>query len=356
MNEAVEKINLLGLDKQKLDKLLGGMGEKPFRTIQLMKWIYHRSVIDFDQMTDISKKSRDALANISSISLPEIKQTQVSEDGSIKWLVVFDDGNAVEMVYIPTEDRGTLCVSTQVGCSLGCKFCSTATLGLTRNLTAAEIIGQVFLARQETIARMERENPITNIVLMGMGEPLLNFNNSITATNIMMDDLGFNISKRRVTISTAGVVPAIKKMKSLTDVSLAVSLHAPNNEIRDEILPVNKQYPLEELIPACRDYLKGSHHRSITWEYVMLKGINDSDQYAKQLISLIKHVPSKINLIPFNTFPGCDYECSDDARIERFANIILNAGITVTMRRSRGEDIDAACGQLAGKNDKGNNQ
>lgn len=357
MNEVVEnKINLLGLDKQKLDELLGGMGEKPFRTIQLMKWIYHRSVIDFDQMTDISKKSRDALANISFISLPEIKQTQVSEDGSIKWLLVFDDGNAVEMVYIPTEDRGTLCVSTQVGCSLGCKFCSTATLGLTRNLTAAEIIGQVFLARQETIARMERENPITNIVLMGMGEPLLNFNNSITATNIMMDDLGFNISKRRVTISTAGVVPAIKKMKSLTDVSLAVSLHAPNNKIRDQILPVNKKYPLEELIPACRDYLKGSHHRSITWEYVMLKGINDSDQDAKQLISLIKHVPSKINLIPFNTFPECDYKCSDDTRIERFANIILNAGITVTMRRSRGEDIDAACGQLAGKNDKENNQ
>ncbi len=356
MNEAVEKINLLGLDKQKLDELLGGMGEKPFRTTQLMKWIYHRSVIDFDQMTDISKKSRDALAQISFISLPEIKQTQVSEDGSIKWLLVFDDGNAVEMVYIPTEDRGTLCVSTQVGCSLGCKFCSTATLGLTRNLTAAEIVGQVFLARQETMVKMDRENPVTNIVLMGMGEPLLNFNNSITATNIMMDDLGFNISKRRVTISTAGVVPAIKKMKSLTDVSLAVSLHAPNNKTRDKILPVNKKYPLEELIPACRDYLKGSHHRSITWEYVMLKGINDSDQDAKQLISLIKHVPSKINLIPFNTFPECDYKCSDEARIERFANIILNAGITVTMRRSRGEDIDAACGQLAGKNDKENQQ
>ena len=350
------KINLLGLDKQQLDELLGEMGEKPFRTVQLMKWIYHRSIIDFDQMTDISKKSREQLIQISCIELPKIKKTQISDDGTIKWLVEFHDCNAVEMVYIPTEDRGTLCVSTQVGCSLGCKFCSTATLGLTRNLTAAEIVGQVFIARQETIKMLNRENPVTNIVLMGMGEPLLNFKNSLSATNIMMDDLGFNISKRRVTISTAGIVPAIKKMKPLTDVSLAVSLHAANNKTRDKILPINKKYPLEELIPACKDYIKGSTHRSITWEYVMLKGINDSDEDAKQLIRLIKYVPSKINLIPFNTFPGCDFECSDDKTIERFANIILKAGLTVTMRKSRGEDIDAACGQLAGKLDKGNIQ
>ncbi len=350
------KLNLLGLDKQQLDELLGEMGEKPFRTVQLMKWIYHRSVIDFDQMTDISKKSREQLAQMSCIELPVIKQTQKSKDGTIKWLLEFHDHNVIEMVYIPTDDRGTLCVSTQVGCSLGCKFCSTATLGLTRNLTSAEIVGQVFLARQETEKLLGRENPVTNIVLMGMGEPLLNFKNSITATNLMMDDLGFNISKRRVTISTAGVVPAIKKMKPLTDVSLAVSLHAPNNRIRDQILPVNKKYPLEQLIPACRDYIKGNSHRSITWEYVMLKGINDSDDDARQLISLIKYVPSKINLIPFNTFPGCDYECSDDSRIEKFANIILGAGITVTMRKSRGDDIDAACGQLAGKSDRENIQ
>ncbi len=348
------KINLLGLDKLQLDELLGGMGEKPFRTVQLMKWIYHRSVLDFDQMTDISKKSREQLAKISCIQLPTIKQTQVSKDGTIKWLLGFNDQQVIEMVYIPTEDRGTLCVSTQVGCSLGCKFCSTATLGLTRNLTSAEIVGQVFLARQETMRMLERENPVTNIVLMGMGEPLLNFNNSISATNIMMDDLGFNISKRRVTISTAGIAPSIKKMKPLTDVSLAVSLHAANNKTRDKILPINKKYPLEQLIPACKDYIKGSTHRTITWEYVMLKGINDSDDDARQLISLIKYVPSKINLIPFNTFPGCDYECSDESRIERFAKIILDAGLTVTMRRSRGDDIDAACGQLAGKSDREN--
>ncbi|THB71047.1 MAG: 23S rRNA (adenine(2503)-C(2))-methyltransferase RlmN [Gammaproteobacteria bacterium] len=354
MNSDTPKLNLLGLDKQQIDDLLGELGEKPFRTVQLMKWIYHRSVLSFDQMTDISKKSRELLAKISFIELPVIKATQISSDGTIKWLLEFHDHQTIEMVYIPTEDRGTLCVSTQVGCSLGCKFCATATLGLTRNLTAAEIVGQVFLARQETIKVLERENPITNIVLMGMGEPLLNFNNSIAATNIMMDDLGFNISKRRVTISTAGIVPAINKMKPLTDVSLAVSLHAANNRTRDKILPINKKYPLEQLIPACKDYIKGSTHRTITWEYVMLNGINDSDEDAKQLVSLIKYVPSKINLIPFNTFIGCDYKCSSDSRIERFANIILEAGITVTMRKSRGDDIDAACGQLAGKSDKEN--
>lgn len=350
-SETEKKINLLDLDREGLASFFKKIGEKPYRVTQIMKWIYHRSIVDFDQMTDISKKTRDHLKTIATMDMPQVEKEQLSRDGTRKWLLRMDDNAVVEMVFIPTDDRGTLCVSTQVGCKLGCAFCATARLGFQRNLSAAEIISQVWLARA-CLEKTDNVNVgITNVVLMGMGEPLLNFQNTIAATNLMMDDLAFKLSKRRVTISTSGIVPEIYRLKEHTDVSLAVSLHAPDNQIRNKIMPVNKQYPIEELIPACKNYIAGSTHRAITWEYVLIAGINDSPEHAKKLIKLIKGVPSKINLIPFNSFHGCGMKEPTAKTVDRFAEVIYKSGLTVTVRKSRGDDIDAACGQLAAKND-----
>lgn len=343
---SAEPVNLFGLDRESMNAFFSEWGEKQYRTVQIMKWIYHQRVTDLDQMTDISKKLRIRLAQQTSFELPTIATSQCSSDGTRKWLFELSDGSKVETVYIPEKERATLCVSTQVGCAQGCCFCATATLGFSRNLTSAEIVGQAWVAAGEIARHNDRD--ITNIVLMGMGEPLLNFKNSIIATNIFKEDLAFGLSKRRVTISTVGIVPAIRKMTESTDVSLAVSLHAATNETRDRLVPVNQKYPLEQLVPVCGQYIEGKLHRSITWEYVMLEGVNDSDQDARNLVSLIRGIPSKVNLIPFNPYNGCDFKCPDDDRMARFARVIHNSGITVTIRRSRGDDIAAACGQLVG--------
>lgn len=340
------KLNLLNLDRKAMEGFFADLGEKPFRAVQLTKWIHQRGVADFDAMTDLSKALRAKLSEVSEVRLPEAIFDQHSTDGTRKWLLRLDGGNAIETVFIPEPKRGTLCVSSQVGCALECSFCSTATQGFNRNLSVAEIIGQLRFARA---ALAEEGMTITNVVFMGMGEPLLNFNNVVAAVNLMVDDHAYGLSKRRVTISTSGVVPALYRLAEATDVSLAVSLHAPDDALRDELVPINKKYPIAELLPACSNYLANSPHRSITWEYVMLDGINDQDAQAHQLAKLLVGIPSKINLIPFNPYPGSQYRRSSPERIHRFSRILLEAGIVTTTRRTRGEDIDGACGQLVGK-------
>jgi 23S rRNA (adenine2503-C2)-methyltransferase len=300
-------------------------------------------VIDFNQMTDISKRLRVQLESLAEIRLPELVFEQPARDGTRKWVLQLDDGQRIETVYIPDGERSTICVSSQVGCALNCSFCSTARQGFNRNLSVAEIIGQVWVASREL------GHPPTNIVLMGMGEPLANFDAVVTAMDIMQDDSAYMLSKYRVTISTCGIVPALRQLREVSDVSLAVSLHAPTNELRDQLVPINQKYPLEELIPACRDFIKGDKRRKITWEYVMLDGINDSIQHAKALIRLLEGTPSKLNLIPFNPFPGTSYKTSPPERVEVFRQRLMRAGIISITRKTRGEDIDAACGQLVGR-------
>lgn len=341
----LEKINLLNFDRKGMEAFFIEIGEKPFRATQLLKWIYQEDVTDFDLMTNLSKSLRGYLKENCTITAPEIVVEQNASDGTRKWLLQMSCGNRVETVFIPEEKRGTLCVSSQVGCALACTFCSTAQQGFNRNLSTAEIIGQLYVAQK----RLGKEKRITNVVMMGMGEPLLNFDNVVAAMNLMMDDFCYGLSKRRVTLSTSGVVPAMYRLTEICDVSLAVSLHAPNDSLRDELVPINKKYPLHELIAACRDNAKLSPHRSITFEYVMLKGVNDSDHDARSLVKLLKNVPSKLNLIPFNPFPNSLYQCSSADRIDRFRAILHNAGLVTTIRRTRGDDIDAACGQLVGK-------
>ncbi len=344
------KINLLDLNRKQMRELFVSMGEKPFRADQIMKWIYHYCYADFDQMTDINKVLRAKLKEIAEIKAPEVSEEQRSADGTIKWAIKVGS-QQVETVYIPEDDRATLCVSSQVGCALECKFCSTAQQGFNRNLKVSEIIGQVWRAAKIIGALKETgRRPITNVVMMGMGEPLLNLNNVIPALEIMMDDFGFGLSKRRVTVSTSGVVPALDKLADAVDVALAISLHAPTDDIRDEIVPINKKYNIEMFLDGVRRYIAKSNANQgrVTVEYVMLDHINDSTEQAHQLAECLKDTPCKINLIPWNPFPGAPYGRSSNSRIDRFSKVLMEYGFTTIVRKTRGDDIDAACGQLAG--------
>lgn len=342
-------INLLNFDRQGMTDFFVELGEKPFRATQMLKWIYQFGLSDFEQMTNLSKATREKLTSIAKISVPDIIEQQESDDGTIKWLFSLENGNAIETVFIPDNGRGTLCVSSQIGCALECSFCSTAQQGFNRNLSTAEVIGQVWAANQAMKVLPRNERVISNVVMMGMGEPLLNFKNVVAAMNIMMDDNAYGLSKRRVTISTSGVVPALERLKEVSDVALAVSLHATNDELRNELVPINKKYPIKQLLEACKFYIEGEHKRKVTFEYVMLDGINDKPQHARELAALIKDIPSKVNLIPFNPFPNSNYKCSSRNAIEKFSNILMKSGVISTTRKTRGDDIDAACGQLAGK-------
>jgi len=326
------------------------IGEKPFRASQVLKWIYQAGVSDLDQMTNLSKDLRTKLKKIAYIRAPEVKQEQVSKDGTHKWLLEIDGGNCVEAVFIPEEVRGTLCVSSQVGCPLDCKFCSTGKQGFNKNLSVGEIIGQIRIANQRLGWNTEDRQPVTNVVMMGMGEPLLNFDNVVSAMDLMMDDLAYGLSRRRVTLSTSGIVPRIDQLKQVSPVSLAISLHAPNDEIREKIMPINKTYPLDKLLDACRRFteVKESHNH-ITFEYVMLDRINDSEDNARELAKRLQGIPAKINLIPFNPFPESGYQCSSRGVIDRFKTILIESGLITVTRKTRGDDIDAACGQLVGQ-------
>jgi len=346
-----EKINLLNLDRKALRAYFDEIGEKPFRADQLMKWIYHFGVEDFEQMNNINKKLREKLARNCIIKAPEVVTEQRSTDGTIKWSMAVSGGQEVEAVYIPEGDRATLCVSSQVGCALACPFCSTGAQGFNRNLSVSEIIGQVWRAAQIVGVKGDTgQRPITNVVMMGMGEPLLNLKNVVPAMELMLDDNGYGLSKRRVTLSTSGVVPALDMLGDQIDVALAISLHAPNDKLRDEIVPVNKKYPISDFLAGVKRYIdKSNANRGrVTIEYIMLDHVNDSTDQAHELAELLKDTPSKINLIPFNPYPGSPYGRSSNSRIDRFNKVLMEYGFTVIVRKTRGDDIDAACGQLAG--------
>ncbi len=344
------KVNLLGLDRSGLETFfVEQLGEKRFRAHQVMKWMYHYFADNFDAMTDLGKTLRGKLAEVAEVRVPGVQADQQSSDGTRKWLLTLDGANGIETVYIPEPTRGTLCVSSQVGCGLNCRFCATGKQGFNRNLGSAEIVGQVWHAAKTLEHKTHQQRRITNIVMMGMGEPLLNFDNVVRAMNIMRDDFGFGLANKRVTLSTAGLVPKIDELSDAADVSLAVSLHAPDDALRDHLVPLNKKYPIAELMEACKRYQSRRPRSSITFEYTLMKGVNDSEAQARALVKLLRKVPSKLNLIPFNPFPGTEFERSEPDVIERFQRIVYNAGIVTTLRRTRGEDIDAACGQLAGK-------
>ncbi len=350
MSELTSKTNLLGLTRSELERFVAeDMDEKPFRARQLMKWIYKRHVSNFDDMSDLAKSFRERLKQVAEIRVPEIKLTQVSSDGTRKWLLAMDGTQGIEMVFIPEPGRGTLCISSQVGCAMDCSFCSTAQQGFNRNLDVAEIVGQVWLANRELGYEPGGNRVITNIVFMGMGEPLANYRNVVPAAEIFMDDLGFDISRRRVTVSTSGLVPQMLKLAEETNCALAVSLHAPNDELRDQLVPINRKHRIAELLDACWVYVNKQNARSITFEYVMLDGINDKPEHAHELVRLLKGRPAKLNLIPFNPFPQTKYRRSSAAAIERFRDILNANGVIATTRRTRGDDIDAACGQLVGR-------
>jgi 23S rRNA (adenine2503-C2)-methyltransferase len=348
-----ERTNLLGLPKADLEAFVGAMGSKPFRARQLMQWMYKRGEGDIAAMTDLAKDFRAELGTRAEIAVPQIVKTQAASDGTRKWLLSGGNDQAFEMVYIPEEDRGTLCISSQVGCALDCTFCSTAQQGFNRNLSAAEIVGQVWLANRELAGdlgwRTGDDRIITNIVLMGMGEPLANFRNVVPAIRIFLDDFGFDISRRRVTLSTSGLVPQIYRLAEEVNCALAVSLHAPNDELRSQLVPINRKHNIAELLEACWHYLDEQNGRSVTFEYVMLDGVNDQPEHARQLAALLRDKPAKLNLIPFNPFPGTQYRRSPPAAIERFRDELMQRGLIVTIRKTRGDDIDAACGQLAGQ-------
>lgn len=345
-----KKINLLDLDRDGIRAFFSDIGEKPFRADQVMKWIYHFGCDDFEQMTNINKVLRAKLVQKAEIRAPEITVEKISDDGTIKWAMQVGD-QEVETVYIPDGDRATLCVSSQVGCALDCKFCSTAQQGFNRNLKVSEIIGQVWRAASRVgFVRDTGRKPITNVVMMGMGEPLLNLNNVVPAMRLMLEDFGFGLSKRRVTLSTSGVVPALDKMGDMIDVALAVSLHAANDKLRSEIMPINDKYNIATLLESVRNYISKSkaNHGKVTIEYVLLDHVNDGTEHAHELAELLKDLPCKINLIPFNPFPGNDYGKPSNSRIDRFNKVLMQYGNTVTIRKTRGDDIDAACGQLVG--------
>ena len=344
-----ERTNLLGLPKAELESFVAEMGSKPFRARQLMNWMYKRGEGDITAMTDLAKDFRAELVLRAEVAVPEIVKTQIASDGTRKWVLSGGNGQAYEMVYIPEEDRGTLCISSQVGCALDCSFCSTAQQGFNRNLTTAEIVGQVWLANRELGWQVGDNRIITNIVFMGMGEPLANFRNVVPAIRIFLDDLGLDISRRRVTLSTSGIVPQIYKLAEEVNCALAVLLHAPNDELRSQLVPINRKHNIAELLEACWHYLDEQNGRSVTFEYVMLDGINDQPEHARELAKLLRDKPAKLNLIPFNPYPGTPYRRSPQAAIEKFRDELMQRGLIVTIRKTRGDDIDAACGQLAGQ-------
>jgi 23S rRNA (adenine2503-C2)-methyltransferase len=345
---ASAKVNLLNFDRAQMEAFFLAMGEKKFRAHQMLRWIYHSGVTDFQQMTDVGKALREKLDASCEIIAPEAQLEQSAKDGTTKWLVGLPGKNAVETVYIPEPSRGTLCVSSQIGCALNCSFCATGAQGFNRNLSTAEIIGQVWLAAQR-LKHDSQNRRLTNVVMMGMGEPLLNFEAVLPALNLMRDDLGFGLANKRVTVSTAGLVPGIDELAERCDVSLAVSLHAPNDALRNELVPLNKKYPIVELLAACQRYLRNKPRATITFEYTMLEGVNDQPEHARELARILRDVPSKINLIPFNSFPGTRYKRSSAAAIESFQTLLMRTGYLTMVRRTRGDDIDAACGQLAGR-------
>ena len=336
--------NLLGLDAEGLERFFAAQGEKPFRARQVLRWVHQRREPDFAQMSDLAKDLRAKLVATASVEAPQIVGDTAAADGTRKWLLKVDGANAVEAVFIPETSRGTLCVSSQAGCVLDCAFCSTGKQGFNRNLSTAEIVGQLWLANR----LLEGARPVTNVVMMGMGEPLLNLDNVIPALRLMLDDNAYGLSRRRVTVSTAGVIPGIDRLRDECPVALAVSLHAPNDALRDKLVPVNRKYPLSELVKACNRYLDKAPRDFITFEYVMLDGVNDRDEHARELVALAGKVKSKFNLIPFNPFPRSEFKRSSPERIRRFAEILARAGLTATTRKTRGDDIAAACGQLAG--------
>lgn len=355
-------VNLLDYDAAGLAELMAQYGEKPFRAKQLMKWIHQRGEPDFDAMTDIAKSFRQKLALDAAVTPPALMAEQIAKDGTRKWLLDVGTGNGVEAVFIPEDDRGTLCVSSQVGCALDCGFCSTARQGFNRNLSTAEIIGQLWWANRRMSLDASRLGDaglvdnrngdtriVSNVVMMGMGEPLANYDNVVAAMKLMLDDNAYGLSRRRVTLSTSGIVPAIDRLREDCPVALAVSLHAPNDRIRDDIVPINKKYPLHQLLAACTRYLEKAPRDFITFEYVMLDGINDTVENARELVALVRDVPCKFNLIPFNPFPNSGFKRSQRDAILRFRDILINAGYVATVRKTRGDDIDAACGQLAGQ-------
>lgn len=350
--ENSEKLNLLGMSQQKLEAFFLELGEKKFRAAQVLKWIHQMGVSDFEDMTNISKNLREKLAERAEIRAPEVVQQLDSVDGTRKFLVRVSGDNIIETVYIPEGDRGTLCVSSQVGCSLDCSFCATGKQGFNRNLSSAEIIGQVWLAAK-SFDQLKPNGPrkVTNVVMMGMGEPLLNFDNVVDAMNLMMHDNCYGLSKRRVTLSTSGLVPALDKLSSVTDVSLAISLHASNGEIRNQLVPINRKYPIAMLLDSAQRYIENmpDTHRKMTIEYTLIDQLNDRPEHAHELAKLLKNVPVKINLIPFNPFSLSNYKRVSNNALRRFQTILIEAGFTTTIRTTRGEDIDAACGQLAGK-------
>ena len=347
--------NLLDLDPTQLINYCGELGEKPFRAKQLQRWIHQFGASNFEDMTDLAKSLREKLSSRAFVSSPAVISDHTSTDGTRKWLLDVGQGNAVETVFIPEENRGTLCISTQAGCAVNCRFCSTGKQGFNRNLTVGEIIGQLWMAEFELRKSKgiepgpKGERQITNVVMMGMGEPLLNFEPTVTALKLMLDDNAYGLSRRRVTLSTSGVVPMIDKLSQECAVALAVSLHASNDTLRDSLIPLNKKHPLRELMAACNRYLEFAPRDFVTFEYCMLDGVNDSDQHAKELIELVRNVSCKFNLIPFNPFPESGLKRSNNIRIKMFAQILLDAGIVTTVRKTRGDDIDAACGQLAGE-------
>ncbi|MCY4046296.1 MAG: 23S rRNA (adenine(2503)-C(2))-methyltransferase RlmN [Cellvibrionales bacterium] len=352
IDESTGLVNLLGLSMDKMTAFFAAIGEKPFRAQQVMKWIHHLGAESVDEMTNISKNLRATLKDIVEIRAPEILTQKDSADGTRKWVMKVASGNSVETVYIPDGERGTLCVSSQVGCSLDCSFCSTGKQGFMRDLTPAEIIGQVWLAAKSFDSlKPNSKRYVTNVVMMGMGEPLLNFDAVVDAMNIMRNDFGYGISKRRVTLSTSGVVPALNRLSAVTDVSLAISLHAPNDELRNELVPINRKYPISELLQACRDYMNDlpDTHRVTTVEYTLIKGVNDSPEQARALAKLLNDFPCKINLIPFNPFPNSGYEKPSMNAVKRFQTLLMQSDFVVTVRSTRGDDIDAACGQLVGQ-------
>lgn len=350
-SELQQKVNLLGLTREQMEAFFDELGEKRFRAQQLMKWIHHQGVRDFDLMTNLGKALRQKLAECAEVRPPEIAEQHDSVDGTRKWAIRVEGGSLVEAVLIPDGDRATLCVSSQVGCSLDCKFCSTGKQGFQRDLTAAEIIGQVWLAI-DSYGAWQPGSPrvVTNVVMMGMGEPLLNFDNVVAAMSLMTDDLSYGLSKRKVTLSTSGVVPALDKLAEFSDVSLAISLHAPNDEIRSKIIPINKRYPIAELLASGQRYIDAQTDRKrvVTIEYTLLAGVNDQPEHARELTELLKNYPCKINLIPFNSFPNSGFSRPSGNAVSRFWKVLIDAGFVVTIRTTRGDDIDAACGQLVG--------
>ncbi len=351
MTVVTEKVNLLGMSRSQLETFFLQLGEKKFRASQILRWIHQRGVSDFDLMTDISKALRERLKQIAEITIPEVIYENFSADGTRKWVMQMPGGSSIETVFIPEDDRGTLCVSSQIGCSLDCSFCSTGKQGFNRNLSSAEIIGQLWIAaRSFGSDEITKHRHVTNIVFMGMGEPLLNFDNVVSACDIMMEDFAYGISKRRLTVSTSGLVPQLDQLGEVTDVSLAISLHAPNDELRNELVPVNKKYPIRALLDACHRYLDNlPDKRKITVEYTLIAGVNDQLEHARELVGLLKRLPCKINLIPFNPFPLSDYKRPSRNAVMRFQKVLNEAGYIATIRTTRGDDIDAACGQLVGQ-------